>query len=126
MVTTGLIAALWSSGHRVLLPRVVDDGLELADANAGLAAGYRGIPEPTGPAVDPMAVDVILVPGVGFSRDGRRLGQGGGYYDRLLTQVAALKVGVAFSCQISEQIPVQAHDQAMDVIVTEHGPGWCC
>ena len=101
------------------------DRLELAETSDGLSPGYRGIPQPTGPAVLPSGVDVILVPGLGFSHDGRRIGQGGGYYDRLLPLVRGLKIGVAFSCQMADQIPIEPHDHLVDGVITEHGPVWC-
>ena len=64
--------------------------------------------------------DVIwFVPGLGFDRSGRRLGRGRGYYDRLLLGVGGLKIGVALDWQIVPEIPAEAHDIRMDLIVTE-------
>jgi 5-formyltetrahydrofolate cyclo-ligase len=66
-----------------------------------------------------IAPDVVLVPGVAFDRFGNRLGRGGGYYDRLLSGTACLKIGVAFDEQISRDVlPVEAHDIRMDALVT--------
>jgi 5-formyltetrahydrofolate cyclo-ligase len=74
-------------------------------------------------AVEAMRLQLIIVPMVGFTRKGFRLGMGGGYYDRVLAQPVPgqpkpLLVGVSHSCQES-QFPVQSWDVAMDFIVTE-------
>lgn len=90
-----------------------------------LAPGFRRIPEPPrdAPAVALEAIDLIAVPGLGFDAEGRRLGQGGGYYDRLLADPRrrAVTVGVGFACQIIDRVPVDGHDVALDVVVTERG-----
>lgn len=90
-----------------------------------LALGAYNIPEPdTDVCVrmdDPQA-DIVLVPGVGFDRKGHRIGYGGGYYDRFLTRHPmdhALIIGLAFSCQIMDQLPHDPWDKRVDVIVTE-------
>lgn len=112
-------AALAARGVRTVWPRVVGDGLELA--TGALAPGFRGIGEPDGAAVDPRLVDALLVPGVAFDPHGARLGRGGGHYDRLLAAVdpEALRVGVAFACQVVPAIPHEAHDRGVDLVVTE-------
>jgi 5-formyltetrahydrofolate cyclo-ligase len=71
----------------------------------------------------PEAMDLMLVPGLAFSQDRHRLGRGGGFFDRLLAGRAAqaYKVGVGFSFQLLESVPVDAHDILMDVVVTDPG-----
>lgn len=66
-------------------------------------------------------IDVILVPGLAFTRDGQRLGRGGGFYDRLLAQLPArtMKLGVCFDSQIVERLPSEPHDQRVDAVATE-------
>lgn len=61
----------------------------------------------------------LFVPGVGFGLDGRRLGRGRGYYDRYLENSKALKIGVGWSGQMNEELPVESHDCHMDFIITE-------
>ena len=63
----------------------------------------------------------MLVPGVAFDRDGRRLGYGGGYYDRLLPLLSrdATRIAGAFDLQIVDRVPAGPHDVAVDAIVTE-------
>jgi 5-formyltetrahydrofolate cyclo-ligase len=69
----------------------------------------------------PEAMDLILVPGLAFSKDRHRLGRGGGFFDRLLVGRAAgaFKLGVCFSFQLLETIPTEPHDIAIDAIVSE-------
>jgi 5-formyltetrahydrofolate cyclo-ligase len=120
-----LVDALRVRGARVAYPRVCGPG-ELAlhwcdDANE-LAAGYCGIAEPAADAPEVAAeeLDLVLVPGTAFDAACARLGMGGGFYDRLLAGAAsqALAVGLAFDEQIVDAVPVEAHDVALDVVVT--------
>ncbi len=69
----------------------------------------------------PETIDLILVPGLAFSEDRHRLGRGGGFFDRLLAGRAAkaFKLGICFSFQVSEKVPVEGHDIVMDAIVTD-------
>jgi 5-formyltetrahydrofolate cyclo-ligase len=70
----------------------------------------------------PEAMDLILVPGLAFSKDRHRLGRGGGFFDRLLAGRAAgaFKLGVCFAFQFLETIPTEPHDIAIDAIVSDH------
>jgi 5-formyltetrahydrofolate cyclo-ligase len=61
----------------------------------------------------------LLVPGVGFELNGARLGRGGGYYDRYLEKSEVMKIGLAWTEQIIENVPVESHDSHMDFIITE-------
>lgn len=91
---------------------------ELTDA--GTVPGHWGIREPLGAAVPPAAVDVWIVPGLAFTRDGKRLGYGGGYYDRFLAAARpdARKLGVAYPFQILSDLPTDAHDARLDAVVS--------
>lgn len=73
--------------------------------------------------LDVAALDIILVPGLAFTRDGTRLGRGGGYYDRLLANPAcrAQRIAIAFDLQIVDSIPVEDHDRRVHQIITESG-----
>lgn len=118
-----LVPVLVERGKRLLYPRVAGDDLELVAARdvTALAIGYRGIAEPAGPRVDPAQVDLAVIPGVAFDLLGGRLGQGGGHYDRLLPLLpdGCLRVGLCFSCQVVPFVPRDAHDEPVDVVVTE-------
>jgi 5-formyltetrahydrofolate cyclo-ligase len=69
----------------------------------------------------PETIDLILVPGLAFSKDRHRLGRGGGFFDRLLAGPAAkaFKVGIGFSFQLLDAIPTEGHDVVMDAVVTD-------
>lgn len=71
--------------------------------------------------LDPARLDVVLVPGLGFTADGRRLGQGGGHYDRFLPRLddRCLTMGVCFAEQILDDLPTEAHDRRVDIVVTD-------
>jgi 5-formyltetrahydrofolate cyclo-ligase len=71
--------------------------------------------------VDPLALDLVMVPGVGFTREGARMGNGQGYYDRLLDRVRhdAPLVALAYECQMFPDLPVGPHYVYMDKVVTE-------
>lgn len=88
-----------------------------------LVPGEYGIPAPGDdcPVLAEEEIDVILVPGTAFDRDGGRIGQGGGYYDRFLPRTDALRVGVCHDFALLDRVPAQAHDQKMDLIVTPSG-----
>jgi 5-formyltetrahydrofolate cyclo-ligase len=60
---------------------------------------------------------LLLVPGLGFAVDGRRLGQGGGFYDRLLAGFTGTAVGIGYDCQRCDDLPTQAHDRRLDGLI---------
>lgn len=112
-------------GKTVLLPRVIDGEnmeIRLYEKPEDLQEGSYGIMEPTGePFTDYAAIDVAVVPGMGFDTSCRRLGRGKGYYDRLLPKAAnACKIDVCFGFQLLASIPADGHDVKMDRIIT-HG-----
>jgi 5-formyltetrahydrofolate cyclo-ligase len=126
--TRPLIEALLHRGKVVAVPRVnvttrMIDLLVITHAVDDVTAGYRGISEPAihCAAIATTEVDWILVPGVAFDASGRRLGYGGGYYDRLLPHARqdARRVAGAFELQIVQSVPAAPHDLSVDVVVTE-------
>lgn len=108
------------TGTRLLQFRLCDDLAELPPA------GAYGIPAPAATAT-PLVPDILLVPLVGFDREGHRLGMGGGYYDATLQGLRAvvdkkiLAVGYAFAVQQVAELPHAAHDERLDWAVTERG-----
>ena len=126
--TLPLIRAALAAGKTVALPRVDATArmLELRairDPATDVAPGYQGIPEPGPgcPAIAAGAIGWVLVPGVAFDAAGRRLGYGGGYYDRLLPLLApgAVRVAGAFDLQVVARVPAAPHDLAVHTVVTE-------
>jgi len=126
--TEPLLVAALTVGKSVILPRVAEGGvlrLHAIEALAQLSPGYRGILEPAAslPEVAVTAIDLALVPGVGFDRRGGRLGYGGGWYDRLLAQPGwrCPIWGISFACQIVDELPLEAHDHPVAAVVSETG-----
>jgi 5-formyltetrahydrofolate cyclo-ligase len=123
--TLPLLEAAWRAGTRVVCPRIGTGGrLEgrLVRSVEDLMAGPRGLREPdpqTTALVPAQEIDLVVVPGVGFDRQGHRLGFGGGYYDRFLSTTGALRLGLAFSLQIVDRIPQGLGDEPVHWIVTE-------
>ena len=106
---------------REMLPRVARRDLPEQWEEFDLPGGNR-IFQPTGsqPACPPATIAGILVPGLGFTLAGDRLGRGAGFYDRFLAQVpTALRIGIAFEIQIMEILPSSDHDLQVDIILTE-------
>ena len=113
------------SGKQLSLLRYSPDGDRyvpclIRDPARDLQPGQYGIiePMPHCPIFDLMRLDLALVPGIGFTLNGGRLGRGKGYYDRLLAEVPALKCGVAFDCQIVGEFPLEPHDVQLNCILT--------
>jgi 5-formyltetrahydrofolate cyclo-ligase len=121
-----LLDALADEGFAVALPVVMgrDAHLDFRLWRPGepTAPGPMGIPEPlkSAPLVDP---DLLFTPLACFDRRGRRIGYGAGHYDRSLARLRAMKtiraVGVAYGVCEAPAVPYDAHDQSLDVIVTE-------
>ena len=120
------IRKMLESGVKVVAPRWNGETYELAVLKgldeAHLRKGPMGILEPIeAEIVSPKAVDVWLVPGLAFTRNGKRLGYGGGWYDRLLADAPkdAWKIGIAHAFQIADDLPSESHDILLSkVIVT--------
>lgn len=118
--TGDIIGSLRQMGHRVLLPAVKGSELEIREYAEGTAThpGYRGIEEPDGPIfTDFAAIDLAVVPGVAFTRDGCRLGRGKGFYDRFLPRLDCPVVGLAFPFQILESLPCEEHDIKINRVI---------
>ncbi len=116
------------AGKKVIAPKVISSTHQLEHYLiphfGALAPGAFGILEPSLerdalPFEDMSKVDLMIVPGLAFDREGNRLGYGGGYYDRLLAEIRAPKVALAFAAQIIAEVPLEPHDCRVDVIVTE-------
>jgi 5-formyltetrahydrofolate cyclo-ligase len=126
--TLPLLAALHELGLRVLLPVLREDrDLEWGEFEGedALAPGRLGISEPTSRSLGVDAVrdaTLVLAPALAVDREGRRLGQGGGSYDRALARVTAPVVAVVFDDEVlDEPIPVEAHDRRVAGVLTPRG-----
>jgi len=126
--TDVLLRRVLSDGKALLLPRVERGALrlyEVRDLAGDMEPGTWGIREPKPgrcPLVEPGGVDFALIPGVAFDRRARRLGYGGGFYDRLLAggmRGGTPLVSGAFGVQILAEVPTDPHDAPVDLVVTE-------
>jgi len=110
--------AEWDLGKALYLPKLTDEFSFKAIKYGELSSNQYGIPEPSGE--EATSLDLILVPGVAFDRQGNRIGMGKGYYDRFLAkQKNVLKIGLAFSEQILASIPKEPYDEIVDLIITD-------
>jgi 5-formyltetrahydrofolate cyclo-ligase len=114
--------ALSEEGFTCVLPCITPQGLVFRQWTplTPLEKGVFHVLEPShsGPILFP---EVLLVPLLAFDKEGHRLGYGQGHYDRYLHQHKALTIGIGFKGQEVDQIPHQAHDFALDYILTEEG-----
>lgn len=128
--TWPFVSDVWLSGKQIVVPYCENRelGLFRLEHLDELEPGMLGILEPRADlrradarAVRLEAPDLVVVPGVAFDREGGRIGQGAGYYDRLLARAPAgvAYVGIAFECQLVDAIPVLPHDVRMHKVVTE-------
>jgi 5-formyltetrahydrofolate cyclo-ligase len=124
-----------TSDKRIVVPFCTTDesgeirlGLWRLESMDELAVGLWGLLEPPAErwleptkAVQPHELDVVLVPGVGFDRHGARMGNGQGYYDRLLRQVrpGCRKIGICYASQLFDDLVVGPHDVYMDMVITQ-------
>ena len=121
------LAAMVERGRRTLVPRARGGRLRYArwQPCSGLCRDEEGVLAPEGGSLDelPAGVGLVVVPGRAFDACGRRLGRGGGYYDRLLSEIEGrhLVVGAAYGCQIVEEVPHEDHDRDVEYLVTETG-----
>src|SRR5262249_50174524 len=123
-----LMRKLFDAGARLALPKVVGRGhpLIMREWKFGdpLVAGVWGIREPA-PSAPEVAPDILLVPFAAFDRAGYRIGYGAGYYDMTLAALRARKkvttIGLGFAAQEVDEVPIEAHDQRLDFILTEAG-----
>lgn len=115
-----------SSLCRLALPRITCDSKESAEMEffdyqpEEINQGAYGISEPQGESrIAAEEIDMIIVPGVAFTPDGRRLGRGKGFYDRYLSRKGfrAYCIGVCFRHQLLDNIPTEPHDRTMDKVV---------
>jgi 5-formyltetrahydrofolate cyclo-ligase len=131
--TRGLIFALWKRGSYVVLPVLLPDGdLDWAsyEGPESLAPGPRGVPQPVEPVRGTGTVaraDVVLVPALAVDVLGRRLGRGGGSYDRALARVGPQvpTIALLYDSELLPSVPAEEHDQAVRAVARpEQGITW--
>jgi len=127
--TAPLALRCWQAGKTVVVPKVSWDQkrmmpTEITSLTTGMTTTGPGVREPI--AGQPMPadfVDLVVVPGVGFSPTGFRIGRGMGFYDRFLAQpeFCGVSCGLGFDLQVIDNLPVLVHDVPLSMLVTESG-----
>lgn len=114
-----LMLADFCHKNKITMALPVDCGFATWEVTDQLQINKHGIKQPI-KSRDLAVPDVIIVPLIGFDRGGNRIGYGGGFYDRVLsTMPSAIKLGVAYSVQEQREIPYEAHDIKLNLIITE-------
>lgn len=124
--TLGLIYRMFDEGRCVIVPKCDCEGEKLVGicirSFEELSPGKFGLMEPQyncENVISPKRLDLVLAPLVAFDRTGGRLGLGGGYYDTLLEECSCPVVGLAYSFQEVDRVPIEPHDRELSIIVTE-------
>ena len=122
---TALFPPYLASGRILALPRFDAaaggyQAVHVTDPATQLVRGRYGVlePKPECSLLSLKELDLAVVPGIGFSLNGCRLGRGKGYFDRMLCEVRGWKCGVAFDWQVTVEIPSEQHDIHVNSIVT--------
>jgi len=123
--TYKIIKRAWAEGKRIVAPRCISSNHtlefyliqnfdEVEPTFYGLLEPFKHLPQ-----VDSNHIDLMIVPGLAYTREGFRLGYGGGYYDRLLANYKGVTLSLVFKEQIMDRIPIDQHDVPVQVLVTE-------
>lgn len=121
--TAPIIEAAWLANKKTVVPKIVNHQMIFVpfDDGSSLQTGQLSIREPvTEVAVSANKIDLVIVPGLAFTRSGARLGFGAGYYDRFLVNYTGKTIALALSPQIKQNIPIEAHDQLIQEVLTVH------
>lgn len=126
--TADLLKKCWAAGKNVAAPKchpaTREMDFRIIDNLDQLEVVYMKLQEPIVSQtlyIKPKEIDLLIVPGVVFSKEGFRIGFGGGYYDRFLASYKGATRSLAFDCQMAESMPVEAHDMPVQGIYTESG-----
>ena len=120
--TKDLNEEILRNNKKLVLPRMLKDkNLEWiiwnGDQSKLVKAGK--ILEPVGEAIESDEIDIVIVPTLHATREGHRLGQGGGSYDRALANISAWRIGLIYSGELTvEPVPVEAHDIKLSAVAT--------
>ena len=126
--TAPIALRAWQDGKQVVVPKVSWDQRRMLPVEI---SSLKDAMTMTGPVREPVAgkpipldlIDLVIVPGLGFTPKGFRIGRGMGFYDRFLAQgeFVGLSCGLAFEDQVVEDLPVLDHDMPLSMLVTDRG-----
>ena len=123
--TDAVLDMILKSGKTAAVP-VCEKGFELTaraiSSAADLSPGAYGIPEPSGaPIIEKNKIDLVIVPGLGFDKNGFRIGYGKGYYDRFLSDFRGISAGLCFDICLADAIARDDRDIPVKMVITESG-----
>lgn len=123
--TKAIIEAGWQQNKRMVVPKCFPKQKELKfyqiNSFTELEDSFYGLKEPIisiTPFVPKQEIELLIVPGIIFDSHGYRIGYGGGYYDRFLVDYQQNTIALAFGLQIINEVPFEAHDIAIERIIT--------
>ncbi|HWE02711.1 MAG TPA: 5-formyltetrahydrofolate cyclo-ligase [Tepidisphaeraceae bacterium] len=127
--TAPLALKCWQAGKTVVVPKVSWDQrrmlpVEINSLQTGITTSEHHIREPiAGKPIPTNLIDMVIVPGVGFSKNGYRIGRGMGFYDRFLAlpDFSGVSCGLAFAEQVIDDVPVLDHDMPLSMLSTDRG-----
>lgn len=127
--TAAIALRAWQDGKTVAVPKVFMSDrsmlpVEIQSLDTAMKTTPVGVREPdVGQPIPIDCIDLVLVPGLGFSPTGQRIGRGGGFYDRFLAQPTfqGTTCGLAFEEQVLETLPMLPHDQHLNMLITDTG-----
>lgn len=124
-VRTETLIKRWSKKKKLVLPVINGEDLDLKEYKDELSISNDNrfsIKEPTGSTYNEYdKIELAIIPGMAFDKNGNRLGRGKGYYDRLLKRINAHKIGICFGYQVVDKIPSEEFDCAVNEVWTENG-----
>lgn len=126
--TVAIIRDAIERNKKVCVPKIIPEEnvmkpFLIRDPDKELERGHYGILEPRGscPEVNPEEIELVIVPGLAFTREGYRIGYGGGYYDRFLNNARCVTCSLLYDFQIYDRLPVKDFDIPVDYLITESG-----
>jgi len=126
--TYQIIRQAWKEGKTIVIPKCLPKekrmDFRVLERFDQLESVYFNLLEPIAEKtkkVDPSEIELLIVPGLAFTKDGYRLGVGGGYYDRFLQHYKGKTASLAFQVQIVNQLPKEPHDLPVEKLITNEG-----
>lgn len=122
--TLHIIEQAWREGKDVAVPKCNPENKTMRFKKITsfdqLESVYSGLLEPVDATIEvmPEEIKLLIVPGLAFTKDGYRLGFGGGYYDRFLSGYKGFTVSLAFDCQLVDEVPTELHDIPVEKVIT--------
>ncbi|WP_455662390.1 5-formyltetrahydrofolate cyclo-ligase [Pradoshia sp.] len=130
--TSAIIERAWADGKQMVIPKCKPKTREmdfyLYEEGMELKSVYNGLLEPNpekAQKIDSDCISLVIVPGLAFTSKGYRLGFGGGYYDRFLAGHSGDTLSLAFSEQVTDQLPLDPFDLPVGYLLTERGLQHC-